>query len=583
MSLADSSPLSSSAAEVTRHQRVGSSILWSAWADALGFISELASDSMLRSRTHGTRLTETIAWSRRVGGKFGVQAQLPAGCYSDDTQLRLATSRAISSQGFDVEAFARVELTVWPAYALGGGRASRAAANNMARPNVTWSTNFFPGWAEAGGNGAAMRIQPHVWAAQDLESAGYLDDVMRNAIVTHGHPRALVGAALHASNLAFALRKGHVPSDQDWPQLLDDTWAAFAAFHTDPEISAFWRPQWEQVTKRSLEEAWQETIEECRHMLSRVSGRIDEIGRFADSDGRLEAEGAYNDVIDALGLRLPESRGSGTATVIAAMVLAAALPDDPTASAILAASAVGTDTDTIATMCAAVVGAATSMPAPDAIQDRTYLSNEADRLTRVSFGRPAPKFAYPDILRWIPPHSQLDVVGIADGRPALAGLGWLTFISEPYEQRDAAWSWAATSFGPTVLIKHRTGPVDLPPENWPRIRQSKVAREPAGSSVQSRTLRASKLPYSQPALFDEDTGGRANVDVTATGTTAQGAEAPSVGAPLDIDQVIGQLQSGAFDERQVGQAVIAVARNGTLEQLAVLTGTIRALLATRNS
>jgi ADP-ribosylglycohydrolase len=555
--------------------------LWSAWADALGFISELASESMLLSRTHGARLTDTIAWTRRVGGKFGIQADLPAGCYSDDTQLRLATSRAISSDGFDVEAFARVELTVWPAYALGGGRASRAAATNMARPNVTWSTNFFSGWKEAGGNGAAMRIQPHVWAARDLDRTDYLDDVMRNAIVSHGHPRALVGAALHAASIAFALREGRVPSEQDWPRLFDDAWAAFNSFRSDPELSAFWRPRWEQESKRSLEDAWRDTIEECSEMLSRVGGRVAAIQNFDAPNGRAAAETSYDEVIDELGLRAPESRGSGTATVIAAMVLAAALPDDPRSSSVLAASAIGTDTDTIATMCAAVVGAATSKPAPEVIQDRQYLSNEADRLTRVGFGRPAPKFAYPDILRWTPPHSQLDVVGLADGRPALAGLGWLTFISEPYEQRDAAWSWATTSFGPTVLIKHRAGPVDLPKENWPRTRQTKPSREPAESKAESRTERTSKSPSSQPALFDEDQQDRSSGDAVAQGPSSRLSAGFPTGAPLDIDQIVDWLQSTGFEEEQVGHAVISVARNGTLEQLAVLTGTIRSLVATR--
>lgn len=54
---------------------------------------------------------------------------LPAGCYSDDTQLRLATSGSILGDAhFDVETFAKVELTIWPSYALGGGRGTKAAA-----------------------------------------------------------------------------------------------------------------------------------------------------------------------------------------------------------------------------------------------------------------------------------------------------------------------------------------------------------------------------------------------------------------------------------------------------------------------
>src|SRR6185437_7951231 len=115
-------------ADAARLSRTVGSMLWAAWADALGFISELTDDAGLRRRLQGKPLTEPVQWTRRIGGKFGVEMTLPSGCYSDDTQLRLATARAVHGAGFDVEAFARIELAIWPAYALGGGRATKAAA-----------------------------------------------------------------------------------------------------------------------------------------------------------------------------------------------------------------------------------------------------------------------------------------------------------------------------------------------------------------------------------------------------------------------------------------------------------------------
>src|SRR5438045_3321702 len=95
---------------VARQHRVEAargSALWAAYGDALGFISELTDDAGLRRRTGGRRLEQPMEWRRRVGGRGGVNALLPVGCYSDDTQLRLAASRAITSSGFDVEAFAK--------------------------------------------------------------------------------------------------------------------------------------------------------------------------------------------------------------------------------------------------------------------------------------------------------------------------------------------------------------------------------------------------------------------------------------------------------------------------------------------
>ena len=116
--------------------RVERSALWAAYGDALGWISELTDKSGLLRRTSGEPLVRPIAWERRIGGRTGVTASLPQGCYSDDSQLRLSTSRAIGPDRFDVEAFANIELPVWLSYALGGGRATSAAATNLARPST---------------------------------------------------------------------------------------------------------------------------------------------------------------------------------------------------------------------------------------------------------------------------------------------------------------------------------------------------------------------------------------------------------------------------------------------------------------
>ena len=149
----------------TAERVVGSSV-WAAYGDALGFISELTDEAGLLRRTQGVPLVEPVSWQRRIGGRQGVNVVLPAGCYSDDTQLRLSTARAIGPNGFDVEAFAKVELTVWPSYALGGGRGTKAAATSLAKDQIAWYANTFKGWTDCGGNGAAMRIQPHVWSSR---------------------------------------------------------------------------------------------------------------------------------------------------------------------------------------------------------------------------------------------------------------------------------------------------------------------------------------------------------------------------------------------------------------------------------
>jgi hypothetical protein len=134
---------------------------------------------------------------------------------------------------------------------------------------------------------------------------------------------------------------------------------------------------------------------------------------------------AYEAFASALSLSDPSVRGSGTATVVAALAIAAAYPDDPAAAARLAANAVGTDTDTIATMAAAIVGACSTAQEPTVL-DGPYLAAEADRLAALAGGRPTSAFDYPDLLTWSPPQTQLDATGLADGRLALAGIGWLS-------------------------------------------------------------------------------------------------------------------------------------------------------------
>jgi ADP-ribosylglycohydrolase len=179
-------------------ERVRLSALWAAYGDALGFMSELTDQSGLLHRTGQDSVRTTVSWKRKIGGRFGPFVDMPAGAYSDDTQLRLAVARSIRGDGkFDVETFANIELPVWLSYALGAGRGTRAAASSLIRDNVNWVTNFYEsdeqGYVSSGGNGAAMRIQPHVWSASNRRRPEtYLQDVIRDTIVTHGHPRAIL-------------------------------------------------------------------------------------------------------------------------------------------------------------------------------------------------------------------------------------------------------------------------------------------------------------------------------------------------------------------------------------------------------
>ena len=431
-----------------RCHRTRNSMLWAAYGDALGFISELATENALKRRTRGAELDHLMAWTRRVGGRQGVNIALPAGCWSDDTQLRMAVVRAIGCGGFDVEVFARVELPVWLSYALGGGRATKAAAANLGKPRSLWYANTFRGWADAGGNGAAMRVQPHVWASPDLDG-GYMLDVIVDSVCTHGHPRAIVGACFHAATLARCLRDGAVPDPSEWEEIAAGLADAPSLIEGHRSLGSTWVALWERETGQSLRGAWRVTVDELRAA----------IGQAADglhgADGTAEV---CRGICARLGLADKAQRGSGILTPVAAVALAVASGSAHEA-AVVAANAVGTDTDTIATMAGALLGACDAAGEPsEKPLDSDYLRREADRLAAIAQGGTAAGHSYPDVLTWIAPRAQADALVRTGDRLAVEGLGDVTELVADVAWtagKDFGWQWVRTDFGQTLLIKRR--------------------------------------------------------------------------------------------------------------------------------
>jgi ADP-ribosylglycohydrolase len=340
---------------MTRTERNRLSAEWAAYGDALGFMTELADAERVQYRIGSEQVDDTVAWKRKVGGYNGVSIDLPAGSYSDDTQLRLSTSRAIRGDGsFDVAAFAKVELPAWANYALGAGVGSREAASNLARTSATWYSNFFDSkrstYVRAGGNGAAMRVQPHVWAATDLADIDtILLDVVRNSICTHGHPRGILGACLHALTLVFAMREGRPARIPEIHQLVNDLRSVPNVVRQDGDLRLFWLGVWAERSQMSFEDGVSKVLDEISEDIGKLE-RFDS-GSFSN---------LYADAIDAIGAMDPSTRGSGTKTAILA-AFAASLADvsDPKPALLTLINALGSDTDSIATMAGAIIGATT--------------------------------------------------------------------------------------------------------------------------------------------------------------------------------------------------------------------------------
>ena len=455
-----------------RAARTRGSMSWAAYGDALGFISELVDRKGLERRTRGASLDHLMEWKRRIGGRRGIDVSLPAGCWSDDTQLRMAVSRSINGQGFDVETFGRVELPVWLSYALGGGRASKAAAKNLGRPAALWYANTFAGWTNAGGNGAAMRVQPHVWASRDLDD-DYMLDVITDSVCTHGHPRAIVGACFHAATLAHCIKTGTVPDADTCVDIAARVGDAVQLIEKHPSLGPVWTGLWERETGKRLNDVWRVTVDELHHA---IKNAVD--GTETTNGG----DTSYEGIVDRLDLRDRAQQGSGILTTVAAVVLAATAAKAHE-GVVAAANAIGTDTDTIASMTGALLGACdTTANPPEDPLDSTYLKEEAHRLMAVSRGEPVRGHPYPDILTWSAPQTQADALVSDNGNLAVEGLGPATRQeSGPMytARQDFAWEWVSTDFGQTLLIKRR-----------PEVKPRAASNDPAPPAVSVDTSRS---------------------------------------------------------------------------------------------
>ncbi|POP65566.1 ADP-ribosylglycohydrolase [Pseudomonas syringae] len=555
-----------------RLKRTISSALWAAYGDALGFPTELASENLVKERLGHPRATRTEQWKRLVGGRFGAQVSLPAGAYSDDTQLRLSTSRAISGQGyFDVEAFAKIELPIWLVYALGAGRGSKAAASSLCNRSTNWFSNFFNGYENGGGNGAAMRVQPHVWAASDLgNKPSYLVDVIRNAVCTHGHMRGIAGAVVHAVSLAYVLEFNRVPSEVEWLQFTDDIKSIPSLIRSDSELATFWAPTWEKASNQSLQSAIDKVAAEWE---ASVCSAVNWLG-----NGSLSPAEIYVSIVSGDKGLSNEERGSGLKCALFANV--AALLGQRVGSQEIIEQVVNlfnSDTDTIATMAGALIGAAH----PESkylgeIQDETYIQFEAKRLYAISQGTRAESFTYPDMLYWQVPRAVIDSLAETLTGLELQGLGKVVPLGNVYsgKQKATAWQWFSGNWGQTVLIRHRlglTGSEDKSAEDTrratrPSSNTADMFDEPQ-PAVEKKEIAAlgrfsrSEAAVSSPAVRRADPVGEARApqesDVPAQTDELESWRGVDTQAP-DLDALTNEAIK-TFDPTMIGQHLLDLA------------------------
>ncbi len=384
-------PILSPSPEIASHadryyRQIAGALIGGAAADALGWITEFVrGKEHLRTLYKTDFVTNYRPWQKVTGGRFNAYIDhINRGEYSDDTQLTLAVARSILADGsVDIDHFAKLELPLWLDYARGGGRTITAAARAIQRKSVSWSTNFFTvrtahgeqDYRQAGANGAAMRVAPLALANPNW-SERMAEGVWRTAIVTHGHPRAIISALAYAEGVRQALQSQ--TKSQSVIGMLSNV-AEFVADATVPDEEPYraWLSLWNERSIRPFEHVWRDAKTEMVQGLERI--------------GQAEAELPIPELLQSLGCFDPATRGSGTATVLAGFGIFTAIPNDFRKAVETAINQLGSDTDTIGAFVGGLAGAWSGLDAIPAdwaaqLQDYDYFMRLATELAAVAVG-----------------------------------------------------------------------------------------------------------------------------------------------------------------------------------------------------
>lgn len=324
-------------------------------------------------------------WTKRSGGRFMPhEERIRAGEYSDDTQLILCLARSVAHHRDWWRDFAFVELPLWTLYERGGGGATKRAAAALVSGKLPWDVKRKDAerYFQAGGNGVAMRVLPNVVAgARDDGFSGTAWSVLAQGVTTHGHPRAIVGALAHAYALRFALTSNGILG---YGQLVSEVLAGAREWGALPNVKAAWEG-WERAANSlsgaDYRQLWDKAVgemigllETCKEGMSRGALAID------------------RDVMERLGCFDPRQNGAGTVGVAAAIFLASRYAASPANGVICAATAVGADTDTIASMTGSLLGAIAGCewigPALRDLQDEAHIRETALRTVRLADNHP---------------------------------------------------------------------------------------------------------------------------------------------------------------------------------------------------
>ena len=336
--------------------RYSASLKLLAIADALGYMMEgIDSQEELKKKIGVDKIDAFQNWENHRLGRFqDKKFTIYEGEYSDVTQMSLAVARSIQFDGeMDHNYFAKRELANWDKYERCGGNTVKGASLNIRKKTVKWNTNFHThqrkgktrDYRECGANGVAMRVLPIVLAFH--KNWGKIkDNIFANAIVTHGHPRAIIGAFLYATALEYILDNS--PDTFSCIKMLDHISSNYEDYCSIPSFRNAeykeWLNIWGTSQNKTFKVLYSEILEETRVKLDILKESI-------------KKSRAIEETLNDLGCTQSGIKRYGTSTVLGGILMFCKFHNDPEEGIIESVNTFDTDKKVIAAFTGSMYGA----------------------------------------------------------------------------------------------------------------------------------------------------------------------------------------------------------------------------------
>ena len=326
---------------IGKYQKAQGALLASAIGDALGWPYEFNSGNQSRSNNKDDRF---VSWKRKNRYPFWYVETIEKGNYSDDTQLMLAVARCLLCEDW-IGTFTSIEYPFWLEYERGAGKTVKKAALLWKKGSIPWKCKeYCKDYFMAGGNGGAMRILPHVIRNSGNDVGHIIDDVIADVIISHGHPRAILGATCYSYALHYLFNKQEVLS---FAELVDVLIEGRKIWGAAPNRNKFF--EWLEVAQKEAGYNYSVEWNNCYTNMIKGLKYVKQIlndGLLSNDKSVLETIGAYS-----------KANGAGDIAVLTAVYFFSKYVNTPELAIGVPAFSVGIDTDTIASMTGGLIGA----------------------------------------------------------------------------------------------------------------------------------------------------------------------------------------------------------------------------------